>query len=150
MNFGEKLREQRKKAGLLQVDVAQAIGVTKRTLINYENGNSYPQGRSMYFKLAEFFKVDVNYFLTENEEFLTIAAENYGKKGQDQARSILDQAAALFAGGELSDNDQLAFLHTMQEIYLESKEIARDKFTPHKYRKTSNNKPAQKESGTKG
>ena len=150
MNFGEKLREQRKKAGLLQVDVAQAIGVTKRTLINYENGNSYPQGRSMYFKLAEFFKVDVNYFLTENEEFLTIAAENYGKKGQDQARSILDQAAALFAGGELSDNDQLAFLHTMQEIYLESKEIARDKFTPHKYRKTANNKPAQKENGTKG
>ena len=99
MKFGEKVREQRKKAGLLQEDVAKAIGVTKRTLANYEGGVSYPQDRSIYIKLAEFFDVDVNYFLTENEEFLALAAESYGKRGQDQANIILEQAAALFAGG---------------------------------------------------
>ena len=135
MKFGEKVKEQRQKAGLSQEDVATAIGVTKRTLINYEGGTSHPQDRTIYFRLAEFFKVDVNYFLTENEEFLTLAAENYGKKGQDQANMILEQAAALFAGGELSETDQLAFLHNMQALFLESKEIARAKFTPNKYRK---------------
>lgn len=135
MKFGEKVKEQRSKVGLNQADVAAAIGVTKRTLANYEGGTSYPQDRSIYIKLANFFKVDINYFLTEDEEFITAAAESYGAKGQAQAKLILEQAAALFAGGELSENDQIAFLHNMQALYLESKEIARDKFTPHKYRK---------------
>jgi transcriptional regulator with XRE-family HTH domain len=112
MKFGEKVREQRSKAGLLQADVAKAIGVTKRTLANYEGGVSYPQDRSVYIKLADFFEVDVNYFLTENEEFLTAAAEGYGKRGQAQAEVILEQAAALFAGGELSETDKIAFIFT--------------------------------------
>jgi len=134
MKFGEKVREQRNRAGLLQADVASAIGVTKRTLINYEGGTSYPQDRSIYIKLAEFFSVDVNYFLTEDEEFITAAAESYGAKGQSQAKLILEQTAALFAGGELSDNDQRAFLYSMQDLYLESKEMAKEKYTPKKYR----------------
>ena len=135
MKFGEKLKEQRGKAGLSQEELGEALGITRRTLVNYENGKSYPQDRNVYFKLAEFFKVDVNYFLTENEEFLTLAAESYGKRGQEQANHILEQAAALFAGGELSESDQLAFLHNMQALFLESKDVARKKFTPKKYRK---------------
>ena len=137
MKFGDKVREQRNKAGLSQAVVAEAIGVTKRTLINYEHGSSYPQDRSVYFKLADYFKVDINYFLTEDEEFITAAAESYGVKGQAQAQLIIEQAAALFAGGELSENDQLAFIHTMQELYLQSKSIAREKFTPNKFRTDS-------------
>ena len=136
MKFGEKVREQRIKANLSQADAAKAIGVTRATLVNYEGGKSYPQDRSIYFKLAKLFDVDVNYLLTENEEFLTIAAQKYGKKGQEQANAILEQAAALFAGGELSETDQLAFLHNMQALFFESKEIAREKFAPKKYRKS--------------
>jgi transcriptional regulator with XRE-family HTH domain len=150
MKFGDKIKEQRKKAGLYQEDVAKAIGVTKRTLINYEGGISYPQDRSVYIRLAEFFKVDVNYFLTEDEEFLTMAAENYGKRGQDQANVILKQAAALFAGGELSETDQLAFLHNMQALFLESKEMARKKFTPNKYRNDEADDSFQGTQSTKG
>ena len=139
MKFGEKVREQRTKAGLSQEDAAKGIGVTRRTLINYESGNSYPQDRAVYIKLADFFGVDINYFLTEDEEFLTEAAEKYGRKGQAQANAILEQAAALFAGGELSETDQLAFLHNMQALFLESKEIAREKFTPNRHKKAKSN-----------
>lgn len=135
MKFGEKVREQRKLAGLSQEDVAKAIGTTARTIGNYEAGASYPQDRSVYDKLANLFDVNVNYFYTENEEFLSLAVKNYGKKGLEQANAILEQAAALFAGGELSEADQIAFLHTMQELFLESKQISRDKFTPKKFRK---------------
>ena len=129
MKFGQKVQEQRKKAGFLQQELADKLGITKRTLANYEGGNSYPQNRSLYTKLADIFKVDINYFLTENEEFLTQAAQMYGKKGQAQAQIILDQAAALFAGGELSEKDEIAFLHDMQAIFLESKKIAKSKYS---------------------
>ena len=135
MQFGGKLCAQRGKRGLTQEELGKALGISIRTVKNYENGNSHPKDRGVYFKLAEFFGVDVNYFLTEDEEFLTKAAELHGKKGREQAQALLDQAAVLFAGGELSDADQLAFVHNMQALYLESKGMAKAKFTPKKYRK---------------
>lgn len=134
MKFGEKLKEQRNKRKLLQDDVATAVGITKWTLANYEKGKSHPQDRSVYFRLAEFFQVDVNYFLTEDEEFITEAAQKYGRKGQAQAEAVLEQAAALFAGGELSEEEQIAFLRDIQGLFLDSKQRAREKFTPKKYR----------------
>lgn len=45
----------------------------------------------------------------------------YGRRGQLQAKDILEQNAQLFAGGELSDDDQLAFINEMQQLYLDSK-----------------------------
>ena len=54
------------------------------------------------------------------------------------AFSELEEAAALFTGGELSETDQIAFLHDMQRLFLDSKEKARAKYTPKKYR----NKPS--------
>ena len=128
MKFGDKLREKRKGSGMSQDGLAKELGMTTRTLSNYEKGASHPQDRAVYFKLADIFSVDVNYFLTEDEEFLTKAAEHYGKKGRDQAGAILEQTAALFAGGELSEEDKLAFLHEMQFLFLDSKQRARERF----------------------
>lgn len=128
MKFGQKVQEQRKKAGVFQQELADALGITKRTLANYESGKSYPGSRALYRKMADFFGVDVNYFLAEDEEFLTMAAEMYGKKGQAQAKVILEQAAALFAGGELSERDEIAFLHDIQALFLESKKIEKNRY----------------------
>jgi transcriptional regulator with XRE-family HTH domain len=139
MKFGEKLRLQRKNRSLLQEDVAKSIGVTSKTLGHYENGIRHPKDRATYFKLAEMFCVDVNYFLTEDEEFLTAAAEAYGKRGQMQAKEILEQTAALFAGGGLSERDRLAFQMDMMQLFFEAKAIEKDKHTQHKAGK---NKPA--------
>jgi len=136
MRFGEKLKEQRERKKLSQIDLAAEIGVSRRTLINYESGASYPKDRATYFKLAEILDVDVNYLLTENEEFLRQAADRYGKKGLSKAEAILEQTAALFAGGELSEQDQIAFLHEMQALFFDSKEREKERFTSKKkYRK---------------
>jgi len=122
MKFGEKLREQRKRQGLSQEALAKELDVGRTTIINYESGKSHPQDRKAYYELAKFFGVDVNYFLTEDEHFLTTAAELYGKHGQDQAKVLLAQTTALMAGGKLSDNDKLAFAREMQAIFLDAME----------------------------
>jgi len=134
MRFGEKVREHRERKGLSKGELAQALGVTVRTLTNYENGSSHPQDREVYFKLAELFDVDVNYFLTEDETFLTTVSELYGKRGLDRANQLLKEASALFAGTELSDHDKRAFALEMQAIFFDSKVKARKKYTPKKYR----------------
>lgn len=134
MKFGDKIKEQRIQRGLTQDELSSELGISKRTLCYYEQGKTHPKSREVYKKLASFFEMDVNYFLTEDEEFLTEVAEKYGRRGLSQAQAVLEQATALFAGGELSDEDKLSFIHELQELYLDSKDRAR-KFTPKRYRR---------------
>ena len=64
-----------------------------------------------------------------------------GSRGARQAQQILEQAAAMFAGGELTDEDKTAFMDEIQTLYLDSKKRAK-KFTPKKYLpKESTQKP---------
>ena len=53
MRFCEKLKEARTKAGLKQEELAKALGVSLRTITNYESGECYPRKRDIYHKLAE-------------------------------------------------------------------------------------------------
>ena len=72
--------------------------------------------------------------MSEEESFITEAAEQFGSRGAKQAQQILEQAAAMFAGGELSDEDKTAFMDEIQMLYLDSKMRAK-KYTPKKYLK---------------
>ncbi|MDR0286539.1 MAG: helix-turn-helix domain-containing protein [Clostridiales bacterium] len=135
MNFGEKVKKLREQKKISQEELAKAIGVNTRSVQRYETGESHPRYREMYKTIAEIFDVDENYLLTENEEFIKVANEMYGRRGQLQAQEILEQASGLFAGGELSEEDQIAFVHEFQSLWLDSKKRAKDKFTPNKYRK---------------
>ena len=108
MNFGEKLKALRKEKRMTQQDLASYIGVSARMIIKYENGESYPRNRNIYTKLADALNTNMNYLLTEGEDELT------------EAQKIINQTAAMFEGGSLNDNDKLAFIHQMQELYLKS------------------------------
>lgn len=134
MTFGEKLKELRIRKGWTQEELAHKIGKQRRAIIRYESGECCPR-RDDYRKLAEIFNVDVNYLLTEDEKFMSDVREQYGRRGQLQAAEVFSQARELFAGGELSEQDKEAFISALQEIFLESKKRAREKYTPKKYRK---------------
>lgn len=61
-NFGDNLREVRKKARLSQEAVASTIGVTKATVSNYENGGREPDiGRII--QLAKLFGISTDALL---------------------------------------------------------------------------------------
>ena len=134
MQFGEKIRKLRKENKLSQQELAKLVGVSLRTITSYEKGTSYPRYRKVYEALAGVFHTSVDYLRTESEEFMEEVGQKYGTRGQKQAENILAQVEGLFAGGELSETDQIAFLTQVQQLYLDSKERAR-KFTPKKYQK---------------
>ena len=133
MKFCEKIREARKNAGLKQDEFAKAIGVSLRTVSNYESGERYPKKRETYYKIAEVLKVDVNYLLTDDEEFLLEAEAKYGTKGARQAKALVAEVSGLFAGGELADEDLDEMMKGIQEAYWIAKEKNK-KYTPKKYR----------------
>ena len=134
MKFCEKLKEARTKAGLKQEELAKALGVSLRTITNYESGERYPKKREIYYKLAELFHTEENYFLNEDEDFLLTAAEKYGSKGAKQARELMEEVSGLFAGGNIADEDLDEMMRGIQEAYWIAKEKNK-KYTPKKYRK---------------
>ncbi len=134
MNFGEKVKTLRKEKGLTQTELGQEIGVSLRTIISYETGKSHPKKRDVYTKLAEFFNIDQEYLLTEDEEFITEAKEKYGSRGGKQASELVAEIGGLFAGGELSESDKDAIMRSLQEAYWNAKEENK-KYTPKKHRK---------------
>lgn len=134
MKFGEKLKYLRKGIkGLTQEKLSKEIGVSARTIISYENGVSYPKKREVYSKLATLFNVDINYLLTEDEEFITDAGDKYGSRGANQAEALVAEIGGLFAGGELSEVDKDAVMRSLQQAYWDAKEDNK-KYTPKKYR----------------
>lgn len=137
MNFGEKIKQLRAEKGWSQAELGKKIGKSTRTIASYECGTSYPRKREVYTQLAELFDVDSNYLITEEDEFITEANEQYGCRSQLQAETILKQTRKLFAGGTLTEHDKIAFLTEMQQIFLDSKKTAGEKFTPKKYKDTT-------------
>ena len=145
MTFGEKIRELRNAKGWNQTQLAEAAGVSLRTVRGWEKEGRYPKKRDLYQKLSEILDCDPSYLMSDGADFISTAAEQYGSRGERQARLILDQerqarlildqTATMFAGGALTDADKAAFMEEIQMLYLDSKERAK-KFTPKKYRKS--------------
>jgi len=134
MTFGEKFKAEREKRGLTQQEVADDLKLNRRMITRYENGLSFPRYKESYKKIADYFEVDVNYLMTEDEEFVVKAAEQYGSRGFQQAQDIIDGMAGLFAGGTLSEQDKDAVMKALQDIYWESKARNVEKYTPKKYK----------------
>lgn len=122
MKFGEKLRLLRKEKKLNQETLGKMIGVTKRTIQNYEKSNIYPKKKEIYHKLAEIFDVNVNYLLTEDEDHIVTT---YPKNGIETVRDIHEltkSICALFEGGMLPGSDMDAAMKTISEAYFAVKD----------------------------
>ena len=134
MTFGEKVKNLRKNRGLNQTQLADAVGVSLRTVRGWEIEGRYPKKHDLYQKLADILSCDISYLMTEEEAFITEASEQFGNRGAKQAQQILEQAAAMFAGGELSDEDKTAFMDEIQSLYLDSKRRAKKIYTKEIFR----------------
>ena len=139
MTFGEKVRSLRKEKKMSQQELASMVGVSYKTIRSWEVEGRFPKQNVLYQKLADALQCDVSYLMSEDEAFITEASEQFGNRGAKQAQQILEQAAAMFAGGSLTDEDKIAFMDEIQSLYLDSKRRAK-KFTPKKYLKNQEEK----------
>lgn len=134
MTFGEKVKKARKELGLTQTQLGEKIGVSRRTITSYEADAFPPRTRELYCKLAEVLGVNVNYLLTQEDEFVMDAGEKYGYRGKKDAETLVNELTGLFAGGELAEEDMDELMLAIQKAYVIAKENNR-KYAPKKYAK---------------
>jgi len=115
MKFGEKLRQERANAGLTQEALSSQLGVTCRTLQNYESGAVYPKKRELYTKLSEFFDTDLNYWLSESPV-------NREVSQNDASQVLADHIRDFFSQSDLTEEQMDDFMRIVQNAYWEAKD----------------------------
>lgn len=121
MNFTEKLQNLRKQKGLTQAELAEKVGVSCRSIQNYELGSRYPK-RNILDKLCEVLETKIEYLVSSSDDFLGFVQAEDGARGVVSAQQLLDCAGALFAGGDMSEDDKDKVMLALQKIYWKSKE----------------------------
>ena len=137
MTFSDKIKRSREVADLTQQELADLVGVSKRTIASYESTNAVAR-RTTIVKLARALKVSVRYLSDdectdpladiEKDDYVEEARQRYGASGARDVDALLRDNAALFAGGELSQEEKDAFFGAVMRAYVASKDIASVKF----------------------
>ena len=124
MKFGEKVRDLRKKHSLTQDELAQCLGINKRTIIGWERDGRYPRSVEMLEKMADIFHVPLTYLQPDQSLFIERAAEAYGKKGKIEAQHLAFELTELFASGELTAQDMDGIMYQMTKRKMNAAQIA--------------------------
>jgi transcriptional regulator with XRE-family HTH domain len=97
MEFNEKLQELRKRRGLTQEDLAEALYVSRTAISKWESGRGYPSIDSLK-AIAGYFSVTIDDLLS-GDEVLAIAEEDHKQKemqSRDLVFGLLDCSCAIF------------------------------------------------------
>ena len=142
--FPEKLRTARKEKELNQTELAQAVGLTQRSLTNYECGRAIPRPATIR-KLAEALDVTVEYLTNDatddpdakrgEEAQIEMARSRFGSKGAREVSDLLDRSLEMMAGGSVPQEDKDAFFQALMTAYVTAKNAASETFTPKSKRK---------------
>lgn len=119
MTFSEKLQKARKNKNMTQAELAEKIGVTPRSVQNYELGARYPK-RDILDRICRTLGVRIE-ALVGSDDFYGIVEAEDGAEGVKSAKELLSCAGALFAGGELSEEDKDKVMLALQNIYWKEK-----------------------------
>lgn len=144
MSFGSKLKEARKIKKLTQVEAAKRIGIDDTTLSKYENDKSEPDNATLQ-KLADLYEVKIDHLLGRDQSSLTVSSNLptlSSKEERDIAREVekimsgLESDESMTFYGEPMDEESKELLRISLENSLTlAKTMAKQKFTPKKYRK---------------
>ena len=118
-NYGERLMRARKEKELSREELGKLCGITGRTIQNYELGHVTPNRIDVSQRLADVLDISVDYLIYGEKEETELTEE--------EKKEILAHASALFAGGKLSDEEQLAFIYELQTLYMKARQIIKDR-----------------------
>lgn len=118
MTFAEKLKLARKEKKMSQSALAEAAGISLRTLQNYEMGKRYPASIEITVRLAGALGTDVPSLLSAGEESIVKASAPTAKA---QLSELVRAVSGLFAGGEIGEEDRDAAMEAIIAAYWAAK-----------------------------
>ena len=118
--FGERLKALRLSRGMTQEELSNELGIVRKTLSDYENGRRYPKSTDMIAKICSFFEVTSDFLIGQEDRAVQTAQQKYNADSA-AAQRMINEATALFTGGELSDEDKELVFRAISEVFWETR-----------------------------
>ncbi|MFZ3000336.1 MAG: helix-turn-helix transcriptional regulator [Undibacterium umbellatum] len=116
LEFGERLRSERQRLGMTQEQVADAVGVKKLTIFQYEKGNSLPS-IGLVYKLQDF-GFNMQYLvLADNFKF---EFGNVAPSAIDTITNMVAEIERNFGGGTFTDSAKFRMQLVLLNKFLQS------------------------------
>ena len=135
MVFKDRLREARIEANMTQAELAKAVGLTTRTIQNYELGDRRPRGYEIVEKLANALGVRLEDLMGPADMYVLQANDTGGTKAARDIDELVSEVTGMFAGGELSEDALEGAMMALNEAYWIAKKKNK-KYTPKKYQQS--------------
>ena len=142
-SIGEKIRDRRIEMELTQTELAEKVEVSLRTISKYEKDVVKPHALNLR-KLCTVLGVSEAYLTNPDIEDVTYGLDEapyvdgvratYGRKAGMDMQQLLDGVQAMFAGGNTPQEDKDLFFQAVMQAYMETKQDAKQRFTPRKLR----------------
>lgn len=136
----ERLKEQRLLHKLTQQQVADKIGITRPAYTAYESGNRQPD-YELLKQLANMFDVSTDYLIGKSDKphYYSLTKKDYRDVDQmleDAMAGVTGKAGVNYFknGSELTETDRQLLEASLRQTMILSKELAKKKFTPKRYR----------------
>lgn len=115
---GKDLKAKRKSKGWTQSLLAQKIGVSKGTVINYEKGKKIPESKNKILQEVFVGHVPQNYELNEKLNVLNEELRTYAKEDKNPSNYILEEILSKFHPVEI-----VAYLDRNRELFFNLEEF---------------------------
>ena len=135
--LSEKIYEARKLMGFNRKDLGQLVGVSERSIFSYEKRDVRPRP-SVIRKLADTLQVSPLYldnddiedplYGIERKGYINEAAARFGEKAAKEINFLLERNTALFAGGDIDQEEKDAFFDALANAYFDCKREAQIRY----------------------
>lgn len=132
MYFQDRLREKRLAKNLTQVQLAEAVSVTPRTIQHYESGTRRPTKMAIIEKLAAVLETTPEELLGSQGLLVVAAHEQGGPRAAMDIEELVSEVTGLFAGGRLSDEALDGAMKALNDAYWIAKEKNK-KYAPKRH-----------------
>lgn len=151
--LGKRLKEARENKRLTQIEASKKLGISNGTLSGYERNYRDPD-TSILEKMAELYEVQIDWLLGRTDkkepELNSQLPELTEKDEKDIAKELErminnlsnNEAYASFDGvtlDEMDEEDRELLIASLENSLRLAKRMAKQKFTPKKYRKRDKN-----------
>ncbi len=133
MSFKDRLKEKRLEANLTQVQLAEKVSVSTRTIQNYEMGSRKPTKYEIVERIAKVLDTTPEYLLGQSGMLVVAAHEKGGSKAARDIDELVSEVTGMFAGGSLSEDALDGAMKALNDAYWIAK-AKNKKYTPKKYR----------------
>ena len=135
--LADKLLNARKLMGFSRKELAELVGVSQRSIVTYEMNDVKPRP-AVIRKLAEALQISPLYldddeindplYGIERKKYIEEAAARYGEKAAREVNALIERSTALFAGGEMPQEDKDKFFDALASAYYRCREEAKRRY----------------------